>query len=278
MTHSYSIRPPAGKISRRELIVDGLAAVAIGTAGALVRQYYLDRSRKAKVFIAKAASYEADLVAPILAGLHGLGIGPRQVQGKRILLKPNFVETMPGTVHICTRPEVIFAAVEAFRKLGAAAVLIGEGSGHCRDTDRVLEEAGMTEALVENKTPFVDLNNDDLVVRPNAGFAGAEPAATVQAAHRVWMSPPPSNHGQASDVHLTTLTLRGGDVVVMVSDGITATDDEQSEGWLPHMLSESGGSRASELAARILEAATAKGGCRDDMTVLVLRLGEVPVP
>ena len=76
---------------------------------------------------------------------------------------------MRGTIHICTRPEVVFAAVEVFRKLGAAAVLVGEGSGHCRDTDRVLEEAGMAEALVEHKTPFVDLNNDDLVVRPNAG-------------------------------------------------------------------------------------------------------------
>jgi uncharacterized protein (DUF362 family) len=195
MTHSYSTRPPAGKISRRELLVDGLAAVGIGTAGALLRQYYHDRSHKAKVFIAKAASYEADLVTPILAGLHGLGLGPRQVRGQRILLKPNFVETKPGTIHICTRPEVIFAAVEVFRKLGAAAVLIGEGPGHCRDTDRVLEEAGMTEALVENKTPFVDLNNDDLVVRPNALCGAAEPL-------------PLSNSDRAAhDTYLATLTL-----------------------------------------------------------------------
>jgi uncharacterized protein (DUF362 family) len=169
MTDSHSRRQPAGKISRRELLVDGLAAVGIGTAGALARQYLHDRARKARVFIAKAASYEADLVSPILAGLRSLGIGPQAIHGKRILLKPNFVETQRGTIHICTRPEVVFAAVEAFRRLGAAAVLIGEGPGHCRDTDRVVEEADMTEPLVENKTPFVDLNNDDLIVRPNAG-------------------------------------------------------------------------------------------------------------
>jgi uncharacterized protein (DUF362 family) len=158
-----------GKISRRALLVEGLAAVGIGTTGALLRQHLHERSRKAKVFIAKAPSYSADLVSPIAAGLRGLGIGPAEVRGKRILLKPNFIETQRGTIHICTRPEVIFAAVEVFRKLGAASVLVGEGSGHCRDTARVLEEADITEALVEHKTPFVDLNNDDLIVRPNAG-------------------------------------------------------------------------------------------------------------
>jgi uncharacterized protein (DUF362 family) len=169
MIRSHSGRQLSGKISRRELLVDSLAAVGIGTAAAVTRQYLHDRARKARVFIAKASSYEADLVSPIMAGLRSLGIGVKEVQGKRILLKPNFVETRRGTIHICTRPEVVFAAVEAFRKLGAAAVLIGEGPGHCRDTDRVVDEADMAEPLVENKTPFVDLNNDDLVVRPNAG-------------------------------------------------------------------------------------------------------------
>jgi uncharacterized protein (DUF362 family) len=195
MTDSHPKRRPSGKISRRELLVDGLAAVGIGTAGALLRHYLHERSRKARVFIAKAGSYEADLVSPIAAGLRSLGVSPTEIRGKRILLKPNFVETQSGTIHICTRPEVIFAAVEVFRKFDAAAVLIGEGSGHCRDTDRVLEEADMAEALVENKTPFVDLNNDDLVVKPNAGRPRVEGV-------------PPSNRGQdARDTHLATLTL-----------------------------------------------------------------------
>jgi len=197
MTDSHSRRQPSGKISRRELLVDGLAAVGIGTAGALLRNYLHERSRKARVFIAKAGSYEADLVSPIAAGLRSLGIGPNEIRGKRILLKPNFVETQRGTIHICTRPEVIFAAVEVFRKLGAAAVLVGEGSGHCRDTDRVLDEADMAEALVENKTPFVDLNNDDLVVKPNAGGPRVEGV-------------PPSNRGQdARDTGM--LSERGRD-------------------------------------------------------------------
>ena len=72
MTDSHPKRQLSGKISRRELLVDGLAAVGIGTAGALLRNYLHDRSHKARVFIAKAASYEADLVSPIAAGLRSL--------------------------------------------------------------------------------------------------------------------------------------------------------------------------------------------------------------
>ena len=181
MTHSYPTRRLTGKISRRALLVEGLAAVSIGTAGAVLREHFRQRAPKARVFIAKAGSYDVDLVSLIADGLRSLGIGPREVRGKRILLKPNFVETQRGTIHICTRPEVIFAAVEVFRKLGAATVLIGEGSGHCRDTDRVLEEAGMSEALVEHKAPFVDLNNDDLVIRPNAGGRSSLPTLTLPA-------------------------------------------------------------------------------------------------
>jgi uncharacterized protein (DUF362 family) len=174
-------RQPAGKITRRALLVEGLAAVGIGTAGAVLRDYLHQRARKARVFIGKAASYNADLVSLIADGLRSLGIGPGEIRGQRILLKPNFVETKPGTMHICTRPEVVFAAVEVFRRLGAATVLIGEGPGHCRDTVRVLEEAGMAEALVEHKTTFVDLNNDDLILRPNAGGRNGLPTLTLPA-------------------------------------------------------------------------------------------------
>jgi len=177
MTHSHPKRQPSGKISRRALLVEGLAAVGVGTAGAFLRDYLHQRSRKARVFIAKAPSYNADLVALIAAGLRSLGIGPGEVHGKRILLKPNFVETRPGTIHICTQPQVILAAVEVFRKLGAAAVLVGEGPGHCRDTMRVLEEAAMVQPLHESRTPFVDLNNDDLIVKRNVG--GRSPLATL---------------------------------------------------------------------------------------------------
>jgi uncharacterized protein (DUF362 family) len=169
MSHSKLGRSESGKISRRALLVDGLVAAGIGTTGVLLREHLRRTPPKAKVFIAKASSYNVNLVSIIEAGLRNLDVGSAEIRGKRVLVKPNFVETLRGAVHINTRPEMIFAAVEVFRKLGASSVIIAEGPGHCRDTARVLEEAEVAKPLAEYKTPFVDLNNDDLVIRPNLG-------------------------------------------------------------------------------------------------------------
>jgi len=181
MSPSHPDNRSSGKISRRALLVDALVATGIGTAGALVHDRVRRWRRRTSVFIGKAPSYSVDLASVIDAGLRSLGIGPGQVRGKRILLKPNFVETFRGTIHVCTQPEVVFAAVEAFRKLGAAKVLIGEGPGHCPDTARIIDEARLAESLVEQKTQFVDLNNDDLIVRPNAGGRNGLPTLTLPA-------------------------------------------------------------------------------------------------
>ena len=169
MNHSNAHKWFSGKISRRRLLADALAAGAIGTTGVFLRKHLQERASRSAVFVARASSYRTDLVPIIKAGLRSLGVGPREVRGKRILLKPNFIETVRGARHICTQPEVIFAAAEAFRAFGAAGVVIGEASGNRRDTARLLEETELAGGLVESKTPFVDLNNDDLIVRPNAG-------------------------------------------------------------------------------------------------------------
>lgn len=124
---------------------------------------------RAEVFAAKAADYRADIAALLLAGLHELGIAPAEVAGRRVLLKPNLVEPRRGAAHVTTHPAVVLAAVEAFRRLGAAEVLVGEGSGHCRDAFLALEESGLGEALREERVPFVDLNQDAWTDVPNAG-------------------------------------------------------------------------------------------------------------
>jgi uncharacterized protein (DUF362 family) len=169
MSDSHPDNPSSRKISRRTLLVDALAATGVGVAGAVGVEQFRRWRRRVPVFIGKAPSYSVDLASVVEAGLRQLGIGPAEVRGKRILLKPNFVETFRGTIHVCTQPQLIFGAAEAFRKLGAASVLIGEGPGHCPDAMRIIEEVGLAESLVEQKLRFVDLNNDDLIVRPNAG-------------------------------------------------------------------------------------------------------------
>jgi uncharacterized protein (DUF362 family) len=97
-----------------------------------------------------------------------LRITPQVIQGKRILLKPNLVETREGSEHINTHPLVVRAAVEAFLHLGAARVLVAEGVGHRRDTFMVLEESGLAEVLFEDRIPFVDLNYDTVFTMANS--------------------------------------------------------------------------------------------------------------
>jgi uncharacterized protein (DUF362 family) len=57
---------------------------------------------------------------------------------------------------------VIGATIEAFLKLGAKEVLVGEGPGHRRDTDGLLVASGLFPYLRETQTAFVDLNLDNI--------------------------------------------------------------------------------------------------------------------
>jgi hypothetical protein len=160
-------------VSRRALLAGALGAGALGTAGSFFRERLQRREPSAATFIARVPSYEVDPAPWIEAGLRSLGIGPAAVRGKRILLKPNLIETVVGAQHMCTHPQVVRAAAEAWLRLGAKRVVVGEGSGNCRDMHRVLEETGLAQVLRECKIAFVDLNNDEMVIRKNAyGLTG----------------------------------------------------------------------------------------------------------
>jgi len=130
-----------------------------------------ERGLRADVFIGKADRYEADLAGLILAGFAALSVSKDDVRGRRILLKPNLVETAQGQSHINTNPAVVLAAAEAFFRLDAAEVVVAEGQGHRSDSWIVLEESGMRTALSAAKLPFVDLNHDDVAPVPNKGGA-----------------------------------------------------------------------------------------------------------
>lgn len=159
-----------GGLSRREVI--GLGAAALlggGIAVVLPRLTGNERGRRADVFIGKAPTYDGNLCQVVGDGLTTLGVSREQVRGKRILLKPNLVETAQGHAHINTSPAVIVAIAEAFRRLDAAEIVVAEGQGHRRDSWLVLDESGMGTALEEAGLPFVDLNHDDFAGIPNAG-------------------------------------------------------------------------------------------------------------
>ncbi|MHB1557635.1 MAG: DUF362 domain-containing protein [Isosphaeraceae bacterium] len=152
---------------KRRHFLTGLGGL---TAAGLAADLAIDgqeRFQRASVMIARAPSYAHDLEAIIRAGLAELGIGPANVRGRSILLKPNLVEPARGAPQVNTHPMVVRASAEVFRSLGACRVAVGEGPGHCRDSRLVLEESGMAEALAESRLEFVDLNHDDIRLVPN---------------------------------------------------------------------------------------------------------------
>ena len=163
-----------GRVTRRDFLVRsanvGLAATLAGLVGSrLLRREpepwdagAFPTPGQARVAVVPAASYEADLEGLVLDGLRAIGA---DVRGRRVLLKPNLVEYVRGTA-INTDPRLVAAAVLALRRLGAASVTVGEGPGHRRDTELVVAESGLLEAVRDVEAPFMDLNAAHLVLRP----------------------------------------------------------------------------------------------------------------
>jgi len=138
---------------------------AAGAAGAAVLAGCGQPPRPwAPVSILRAASYGDglyDLVRRIISE-HGLN-----VTGKRVVLKPNLVEYDQNTV-INTHPQLVHAALEAFRAAGAADVRIAEGPGHRRVTLDLAEAAGYFSTVPDFEKLFTDLNLDEITHTPLA--------------------------------------------------------------------------------------------------------------
>jgi uncharacterized protein (DUF362 family) len=161
-------------ISRRRFLLR-TAEVGLGvTAAGLIGANLLNRPERpwddaafapigrARVAVLRAGSYDADLETVVEGGLREVGA---DVRGRSVLLKPNLVEYDASTA-INTDPRLVAAAVLAFRRLGARSVTVAEGPGHRRDTEYVVRQSGLLDALRAVEAPFVDLNVAPLVRRP----------------------------------------------------------------------------------------------------------------
>ena len=161
-------RMHSSRFTRRRFL-QTLTAAPLGIAcGALLNACNAHKV-KAEAFIAKASNYTVDLAGFLLSGFRELGISPQEIRGKCILLKANIVEPHRGIAHIVTNPAVVFAAAEAFLKLGADKIIVAEGAGHCRDTYGILEESGFDAIFNNPQITFVDLNYDDWYTTSNVG-------------------------------------------------------------------------------------------------------------
>jgi uncharacterized protein (DUF362 family) len=124
------------------------------------RKYRRDlRPKRSRIAILHADQYTDKLDELVYRGLRLFNLN---VRGKSVLLKPNIVEYIPGKP-VNTDPHLILAAAEAFLRLDAASVTVGEGPGHHRDTDLLLHETRLRDQLAHRKISFVDLNRDELI-------------------------------------------------------------------------------------------------------------------
>ena len=119
---------------------------------------------RSRVAILAADAYDASLVEIVLRGLRMFQL---PLEGKRVVLKPNFVEFDPNGV-VNTHPALVAAAIEAFRRAGAQQVVVAEGPGHYRDTEHILTATGLYAVLREHRARYVDLNTDDVRTVPAA--------------------------------------------------------------------------------------------------------------
>ncbi len=111
-----------------------------------------------RVAVRRAPSYQNNLYELLAETLREFNL---PVRGKTVLLKPNFVG-LDSTGSINTHPAVVAAAREAFLRLGADRVLVGDGPALERDTQAILESMRLGEYLGRAKDVFVDLNLDDV--------------------------------------------------------------------------------------------------------------------
>src|SRR5713101_148355 len=160
-------------LDRRRLVVSaaGLAVGGMTTARLLPEEMLLRdrRPQRSRVAVISAEEYSERLDHVLVLALREFHLNLR---GKSVLLKPNFVEYIAG-VEVNTNPMVVGAAAEAFLKLGAKSVVVGEGPGHQRDTYLVLAESGLAAQLRSQKISFVDLNRDELFKVPTrASYTG----------------------------------------------------------------------------------------------------------
>jgi uncharacterized protein (DUF362 family) len=132
------------------------------------------QARRSRVLIARCTDYDAvRLEACVRDGLEACGL---DVSGRRVVIKPNFVEFDPRGV-INTHPVLVAATTQVLRRLGARSVTVAEGPGHRRDNGYLLMASGLLEALRDIGAPYTDLNRDR--VREVVARASFSPLGTL---------------------------------------------------------------------------------------------------
>ncbi len=149
-------------MNRRDWLISSAAVTGSALTAMRLRRpkYTRDiRLKRSRIAVLHTDEYSDKLDELVY---HGLRLFNLNVRGKSVLLKPNIVEYIPGKP-VNTDARLIGASAEAFLRLDAASITVGEGPGHHRDTDLLLHETGLGDQLAQRKIRFVDLNRDELI-------------------------------------------------------------------------------------------------------------------
>jgi uncharacterized protein (DUF362 family) len=150
-------------VNRRKFLI-AAAGVTLGAAIPVSflrpRYHKVTRLHRSRVAIVRTDAYNDSMEQTLEYALRSF---PIDVKNKSVLLKPNLVDYSSSTA-INTHPAIVVAAANCFRRRGARSVVVGEGPGHQRDTELVLEQSGLGDYLRQEGVAFVDLNRDELVL------------------------------------------------------------------------------------------------------------------
>jgi stage II sporulation protein E len=133
------------------------------------------------------------------------------------------------------------------------------------------------EDSVRECSSTIDLMELDLMTA-EASFikSGAAPSFVIRGSvvHRIQAGTAPIGIIQALDAQATPFSLRVGDTVVMISDGILQNDEECE--WISDYLSQAGGLSPDEIVYRICLQASSFD-THDDCSAVALRIVEAEV-
>ena len=107
------------------------------------------------------------------------------VRGKRVLLKPNVGRVASAGSGIVTHPEVVAAAIDAFREAGAE-VAVGESPIVGVKVKDAFEAAGVTAVAAQRDCPLIDMDRRRFVELPVPD--GASDPVHSGCARRCWNS------------------------------------------------------------------------------------------
>ncbi len=161
-------RDPSRGVTRRRLLLASASAASAFVVARMLRRSHQKPApppsavaMNAPVALVGCDVYRRDALFDAVD--RGMSLAPPpDLEGKRVLLKPNFVEYAPDRP-VTTHVELIRATIRALRARGANEIVVGEGPGHNPDTTEVWTRSGLFRMGAEEHVAIVDLNFDDLV-------------------------------------------------------------------------------------------------------------------